>query len=422
MCAILDRTCGKPMHRAIARTAMANPRSGRLYSGHEKSPYSRCFCSRSRCRLRQQGPTGASAAAGRGSPPSARPRAMPAPKPIRCLSTTCRCLQKPKRCLPRPKRNPRRRRTTPPTTSHPAPADRCNAPRPAFRRPVRTCRRCAQARCASARCTAPATTSCVLDLRGGTRRRPTPRVPRAGRPPRRRRLRPAADDRPTAQRRQRRSLPHLERRRHAAQQCGNGARCVAAWLVRDGAASGRVSRSTVPPAPIAVERLGDGRYALDMGVPRVRAGADPAARLRREQDDYALERRGDAALRRRLDGQSARAGRGRGRRARAGRDARPRRCRAAALFPQAVNVGFAQVCRARRIRCAWSSAASARRSPAAAAPAPRWRCWRAQGRVDREVRRAVARRHAAHRLARRAAPADAWRGRRHSYSKGSGSA
>ncbi len=37
----------------------------------------------------------------------------------------------------------------------------------------------------------------------------------------------------------------------AAGQCGNGARCIAAWLVRDGTAPGRppVSRSTVRPPP-----------------------------------------------------------------------------------------------------------------------------------------------------------------------------
>jgi diaminopimelate epimerase len=57
-----------------------------------------------------------------------------------------------------------------------------------------------------------------------------------------------------------------------AQQCGNGARCVAAWLVRDRARQGgaplpaRFSLDS-PAGPIEVECLADGRYALDMGKP-----------------------------------------------------------------------------------------------------------------------------------------------------------
>ena len=54
----------------------------------------------------------------------------------------------------------------------------------------------------------------------------------------------------------------------AAQQCGNGARCVAAWLVRDGAATAGTRFTLDSPAgPIEVECLPDGRYALDMGKP-----------------------------------------------------------------------------------------------------------------------------------------------------------
>jgi diaminopimelate epimerase len=58
----------------------------------------------------------------------------------------------------------------------------------------------------------------------------------------------------------------------AAQQCGNGARCVAAWLLRDGAVSptgGAAQRFTLdsPAGPIEVECLADGRFALEMGRP-----------------------------------------------------------------------------------------------------------------------------------------------------------
>jgi diaminopimelate epimerase len=52
-----------------------------------------------------------------------------------------------------------------------------------------------------------------------------------------------------------------------AQQCGNGARCVAAWLVRDGAASPPGFRLESPAGVIEVECLADGRFGLDMGVP-----------------------------------------------------------------------------------------------------------------------------------------------------------
>jgi diaminopimelate epimerase len=57
-----------------------------------------------------------------------------------------------------------------------------------------------------------------------------------------------------------------------AQQCGNGARCVAAWLVRDRERQGGgtlPARFTLdsPAGPIEVECLPEGRYALDMGKP-----------------------------------------------------------------------------------------------------------------------------------------------------------
>ena len=53
----------------------------------------------------------------------------------------------------------------------------------------------------------------------------------------------------------------------AAQQCGNGARCIAAWLVRDGQAAGSRFTLDSPAGPIDVECLPEGRYALDMGRP-----------------------------------------------------------------------------------------------------------------------------------------------------------
>ena len=53
----------------------------------------------------------------------------------------------------------------------------------------------------------------------------------------------------------------------AAGQCGNGARCVAAWLVRDGAASAGDFVLASPVGRHDVQRLDDGRYRIAMGVP-----------------------------------------------------------------------------------------------------------------------------------------------------------
>ena len=71
----------------------------------------------------------------------------------------------------------------------------------------------------------------------------------------------------------------------AAQQCGNGARCVAAWLQRDGAASYASFVLEAPPGPVTVQALGEGRYALDLGVPRFEP-ADLPFRAGAAQDTY----------------------------------------------------------------------------------------------------------------------------------------
>jgi len=70
-------------------------------------------------------------------------------------------------------------------------------------------------------------------------------------------------------------------------QCGNGVRCVAAWLRRAGALGAGATRLQSPSGPVAVELLDDGGVRVDMGMPRF-APADvpldlPAA------DVYALQ-------------------------------------------------------------------------------------------------------------------------------------
>ena len=51
-------------------------------------------------------------------------------------------------------------------------------------------------------------------------------------------------------------------------QCGNGVRCVAAWLRRADALGAGVVRLESPSGPVAVELLEDGRVRVDMGAPR----------------------------------------------------------------------------------------------------------------------------------------------------------
>ena len=53
----------------------------------------------------------------------------------------------------------------------------------------------------------------------------------------------------------------------SAGQCGNGARCVAAWLLRDGSAQAFGFRLDSPGRSHAVEVLGNGHYRIDMGRP-----------------------------------------------------------------------------------------------------------------------------------------------------------
>jgi diaminopimelate epimerase len=61
----------------------------------------------------------------------------------------------------------------------------------------------------------------------------------------------------------------------AAMQCGNGVRCVAAWLQRAGALGVGATRLQSPSGPVAVELLDAGDVRVDMGVPRFAPGDVP---------------------------------------------------------------------------------------------------------------------------------------------------
>ena len=136
-----------------------------------------------------------------------------------------------------------------------------------------------------------------------------------------------------------------------AGQCGNGARCIAAWLVRAGAApaSGAFAIDS-PHFTHRVERDPGGGFVVDMGAPRFAPAQVPMAGVEAQGDAYALD----------LDGAPVRFG--------AVSMGNPhavvevddaagaavadigRALQASALFPQSVNVGFAQVLAPDRIR------------------------------------------------------------------------
>lgn len=72
----------------------------------------------------------------------------------------------------------------------------------------------------------------------------------------------------------------------AAVQCGNGARAVAAWLVRDGTARGAHFVVDSPAGTHGVDALGDGRYRIAMGVPGFAPAQVPLAGFAAAQDEY----------------------------------------------------------------------------------------------------------------------------------------
>ena len=75
----------------------------------------------------------------------------------------------------------------------------------------------------------------------------------------------------------------------SAIQCGNGARCVAAWLVRDGTARGGCFVVDSPAGTHAVDALGDGMYRVEMGLPVFEPARIPLHGFAAAQDEYALE-------------------------------------------------------------------------------------------------------------------------------------
>ena len=133
-------------------------------------------------------------------------------------------------------------------------------------------------------------------------------------------------------------------------QCGNGARCIAAWLVRDGTASGTRFTVDSPVGTHEVENLGRDRYAIAMGVPRFEPVEVPLAGFDSARPQYTLDLDGlgvefgavsmgnPHAVIEVADVEHADV---------AGIGARLQRSPA---FPQSCNVGFAQVLAPDRLR------------------------------------------------------------------------
>ncbi|AMJ56341.1 MULTISPECIES: diaminopimelate epimerase [Stenotrophomonas] len=78
-----------------------------------------------------------------------------------------------------------------------------------------------------------------------------------------------------------------------SQQCGNGARCVAAWLVRDGAVQGDDFIIDSPTRTHAVQRLANGEYAIGMGKPEFEPAQIPLLGFPRAREEYMTSLQGE---------------------------------------------------------------------------------------------------------------------------------
>lgn len=125
-------------------------------------------------------------------------------------------------------------------------------------------------------------------------------------------------------------------------QCGNGVRCVAAWLAREGVLGTGSVRLESPSGPVSVELLDDGRVRVDMGEPLFAPSALPLL-VEKERDTYAID-----VVGRSVDIGAVSMGNPHAVLEVASIDDAPVRVLGpqiehAAAFPQGCNVGFAQV-------------------------------------------------------------------------------
>ena len=128
-----------------------------------------------------------------------------------------------------------------------------------------------------------------------------------------------------------------------SQQCGNGARCVAAWLVREGSAQGEHFALDSPLATHTVQRLADGAYAVAMGVPQFDPAHIPLSGFERAQPAYDIALGGEPLSFGAVSMGNPHAVIEVADIAAAPLDHIAPALQASAAFPEAVNVGFVQV-------------------------------------------------------------------------------
>ncbi len=79
----------------------------------------------------------------------------------------------------------------------------------------------------------------------------------------------------------------------AAQQCGNGARCVAAWLVRDGSVATEHFLIDSPVQTHSVRCIGKDEYAVEMGLPVFEPERIPLSGFPNALGEYVLSLQGE---------------------------------------------------------------------------------------------------------------------------------
>lgn len=80
-------------------------------------------------------------------------------------------------------------------------------------------------------------------------------------------------------------------------QCGNGARCIAAWLVRAGLAGAPRFELDSPSGTHTVNVLGDSAFSIDLGVPRFSPEQIPLSGFEGREDHYEATLEDGALLR-----------------------------------------------------------------------------------------------------------------------------
>jgi diaminopimelate epimerase len=79
-------------------------------------------------------------------------------------------------------------------------------------------------------------------------------------------------------------------------QCGNGARCIAAWLLRAGIAQGKSFELDSPSNTHVVRVLGDNWFSIDLGVPQFAPDQVPLFGFEQQKDLYEIDLRGGSRL------------------------------------------------------------------------------------------------------------------------------